>query len=180
MRQCKHESRGSWRSGSGWIKSVTTVLIVLWMILLFRWSQTSYSETAIMRWLRSTNLFEVVVLTLVAVGIVVIIKNQEKLMSTGVTSAQALADLQAALADIQTRLQTIAQNQANLDVAIAQLEAEVQSGQGVNVDAIENVVAQLKTVSSNLGDLNTDITNQTTGIGAAENPAPTPTPEPGT
>lgn len=100
--------------------------------------------------------------------------RQEKIMSTGTSNAQALADLQGAVSALQAQVLTLTSASQGLDAAIALLEAELASnasaGPAISPTAIETVVSQLKSVQTSIGSVVTDVQAQTTGASAAGGP----------
>lgn len=76
------------------------------------------------------------------------------------SSAQALADLQQGVADLNTQITTL---QSGVTSGIAQLEAliaQLQSGSGVKPEDVEAVVATLKTATANIAAVNTQIATE--------------------
>ena len=79
-------------------------------------------------------------------------------MST-TSSAQALADLQNAVASIQTAVTALQQVDAQIDAAVTAVEAQLQNA-GVSPSAIEAVVTQIQSIQTSVAAVNTDLTTQ--------------------
>lgn len=101
-----------------------------------------------------------------------IIQNQEKIMSTGTTAAQALADLQTAVTNIQSQLAALTAEQTTLDNAIAALQVQLASASGVDPAAIEAVVSQLQSASTTIGAATTQMQTEVTNITPPAPPTP--------
>lgn len=83
-------------------------------------------------------------------------------MSTQVTAAQALADLQAAETATQAQITALTTAVNN---GIATLES-LLANQGVTPAAVEAVVAQMKTDAANLGTLTASVVSEEAKAGS--------------
>lgn len=95
-------------------------------------------------------------------------------MSTQVTAAQALADLNAGIDALSGRITDLQTADAAIDVAIATLEAQIGSGAGVDPVAIEAALAKLKMASDSIKPVVDDLTARA----ASATPPPPPPPPP--
>lgn len=104
--------------------------------------------------------------------VTIILKRTEKIMATGATAAQALADLQAVAGTISNQLTSLQTADEALKTAIDTLVAAQASG-GVQPADVEAVVASLQQASLAIGSITSAVQAQTSE--ATGTPAP-PTP----
>lgn len=104
--------------------------------------------------------------------VTIILKRTEKIMATGATAAQALADLQAVAGTISNQLTSLQTADEALKTAIDTLVAAQAAG-GVQPADVEAVVASLQTASLAIGSITSAVQAQTSE--ATGTPAP-PTP----
>lgn len=112
---------------------------------------------------------------LIMVGLQVLqLIYSRRIMSTQVTAAQALADLNAGIDALSGRITDLQTADAAIDVAIATLEAQIGSGAGVDPVAIEAALAKLKMASDSIKPVVDDLTARA----ASATPPPPPPPPP--
>ena len=107
----------------------------------------------------ATLLLMIAVVFILLLGFKLLLQKVNTIMATGVSSAQALADLQNAIAALQNSVTALQTADTNITNAIQALQAQVAAG-GVDPNAVEAVVAQLQTaqqaIASVTSSLNTD------------------------